>query len=113
MCEEVFSEKRKFARFLISIPVEYAKVGMQQFTGAVTKDISAEGLGLITTEELPVNTLLSIRLTMPDNGEEILLDTEVLWSKKDGAGYYRCGLKLKDAPLKPVPLVLRTLSSKF
>ncbi|MBN2831460.1 MAG: PilZ domain-containing protein [Candidatus Omnitrophica bacterium] len=113
MSKEGFSEKRKFVRFLISIPLKYAKIGIQQFTGAVTKDISAEGLGLITTEELPVNTPLSICLTIPDNGEEIPLDAQVLWSKNDGAGNYHYGLKLKNTRLKPIPLVLRTLNAKF
>jgi len=113
MPEEGFSEKRKFVRFLISIPLKYAKVGIQQLTGSVTSDISAEGLGLITAEEFPVNTPLSIRLTIPDNAEEIPLDAEVLWSKNDKTGHYRCGLRLKNSRLKPIPLVLRTLNSRF
>ena len=113
MSKEGFLEKRKFVRFLISIPLKYARVGIQQFNKAVTKDISAEGLRLITTEELPVNTPLNIRLIMPDNGEEIPLDAEVLWSKSEGAGCHHSGLRLKDNHLKPIPLVLRTLSSKF
>ena len=107
------SEKRKFVRFLISIPLKYAKVGIQQLADAVTNDISAEGLGLITAEEVPVDTPLNVRLTIPDNGEEIPLDTEVLWSKSDGAGQYHSGLRLKNTRLKPIPLVLRTINSRL
>ncbi|MBM3243825.1 MAG: PilZ domain-containing protein [Candidatus Omnitrophica bacterium] len=113
MPEEGFSEKRGSVRFLISIPLKYAKVGIQQFTSAVTKDISAEGLGLITAQELPSHAEISVCLAMPDNGEEIPLDAEVLWSKKDESGNYRSGLKIKQRRLKPIPLVLRTLNSKF
>ena len=113
MPEEGFSEKRKFVRFLISIPLKYAKVGVQQLTEGVTKDISAEGLGLITAEEIPINSPLSIRLIIPDNGEEIILDAEVRWSKNYGEGKYISGLNFKGACIKPIPLVLRTLNSRF
>jgi hypothetical protein len=50
---------------------------------------------------------------MPDNGEEIALDAEALWSKCNGTGNYRCGLKLKNTQIKPIPLVLRTINSRF
>ncbi len=113
MPNEEFLEKRKFIRFLISIPLKYAKMSIKQLNDVVTSDISAEGLGLITAEELPLNTPLNICLVMPDNGEEITLDAEALWSKSKGTGRYRYGLKLKDTQLKPIPLVLRTINSRF
>lgn len=113
MPNEEFIEKRKFVRFLISIPLKYVKMSIKQITDVATSDISVEGLGLITTEELPLNTLLNICLVIPDNGEEIALDAEALWSKCNRAGNYRCGLKLKNTRLKPIPLVLRTINSKF
>ncbi|MFY9402570.1 MAG: PilZ domain-containing protein [Candidatus Omnitrophota bacterium] len=113
MPNEGFLEKRKSVRFLISIPLKYAKVGIQQLTDAVTKDISAEGLGLIATEDIPVDTSLNLSLTIPDNGEVIPLAAEVLWSNSKEPGKYHLGLKLKDTCLKPIPLVLRTLSSRM
>lgn len=113
MPNEGFTEKRKFSRFLISIPLKHIKMSIKQVTEVATSDISVEGLGLITTVELPLNTSLNICLIMPDNGEEIALDAEALWSKCSGAGRYRCGLKLKNTHLKPIPLVLRTINSRF
>ena len=68
MSKEDFYEKRKFVRFMISIPLKYAKMSIKQCKDACTRDISAEGLGLITAEELPVDEPLDICLTMPDNG---------------------------------------------
>lgn len=113
MPNEGFFEKRKFVRFLISIPLKCVKMSVKQLNGIATSDISVEGLGLITTEELPLNTPLNIRLVMPDNGEEIILDGEALWSKCNGTGNYHCGLKLKNAQIKPIPLVLRTINARF
>ena len=113
MPKEEFSEKRKFVRFLISIPLKYAKISIKQSTDASTKDISAEGLGLITAEELPVNAPLKICLTKLDNDEEIPLNAEVIWSKGKSIGCYHSGLRLKDTKLKPISLVLRTVDSRL
>jgi len=113
MPKDGFTEKRKFVRFLISIPLKYAKADIKEPAGAATNDISAAGLGLVAAEKIPVNTPLNIRLTIPDNGEEISLDAEVLWSDSDGSGHYRLGLKLKESRLKPIPLVLRTINSRL
>lgn len=113
MPDEGVLEKRKFIRFLISIPLKHVKMSIKQVTDVTTSDISAEGLGLITAEELPLNTSLSLCLVIPDNGEEISLDAEALWFKCSGPGRYRYGLKLKNIQIKPIPLVLRTINSRF
>jgi len=106
-------EKRKFVRFLIAIPLKYAKMGIDKLSAARTYDISAQGVGLITAEELPVNTPLNICLKVPDNGEEIALGAEVAWSRQLDDSSYRSGLRLKSAQIKPIPLVLRTIDSRL
>jgi hypothetical protein len=115
MPKEEFVEKRKFVRFLVSIPLKYAKLSIAplEMKTAATKDISAQGLGLITAEELPVNTPLRVSLTIPDNGEEIPLEAEVVWSRMSAEGLCSSGLAIKNTSLKPIPLVLRTLNSRF
>jgi len=106
-----YSEKRKFVRFLISIPLKYAKIGIKKFVDSHTFDISAQGVGLITAEALPLNTPLNMRLWIPDNGENISLEAEIVWSKQLDMSRYKYGLKLKNVQIKPVPLVLRTIQS--
>ncbi len=114
MPKEGFSEKRKFVRFLVSIPLKYARLSIKPHISAMTKDISAQGLGLITAEELPVNSSLNICLAMADNGEEIPLETEVVWSRSEsGTSKFCSGLKIKNRQIKPIPLVLRTINSRF
>ncbi|MCX5706960.1 MAG: PilZ domain-containing protein [Candidatus Omnitrophica bacterium] len=113
MARENQADKRNFVRFLISIPLKYAKIGIDKFVSACTHDISAEGIGLITAEELPVNTLLNLCLNIPDNGEEIPLEAEVIWSQEINSNQYRNGLRLKNSRLKPIPLVLRTINSRL
>ncbi|MCX5695948.1 MAG: PilZ domain-containing protein [Candidatus Omnitrophica bacterium] len=106
-------EKRKLVRFLITIPLKHIKISMRSFNSSCTHDISAQGVGLITPEELPVNTPLILCLKIPDNGEEISLEAEVVWSTRMSSEQYRSGLKLKNNPIKPIPLVLRTIYSKL
>ena len=108
------AEKRKLVRFLVTIPLKYAKLAIKNFSGTTcTHDISAQGVGLITAEELPLNSPLNICLKIPDNGEEILLDAEVVWIKQLDCSNYRCGLKLKNSKIKPIPLVLRTIYARL
>jgi len=113
MPDEGCPEKRKFARFLISIPLKYVNISIKHLANVAVSDISTEGLSLITAEELPLNAPVDICLVIPDNGEEFALAAEVLWSKCNSSGLYRSGLKLKNTQLKPIPLVLRTINSRF
>ena len=106
-------EKRKFVRFLIAIPLKYAALNIEKRNETRTVDISAQGLGLITTEELPLNTPLNICLKIPDNNEEILLEAQVVWTDKLDKSGYSSGLKLNGAQIKPIPLVLRTINSRL
>ena len=108
-------ERRRYVRFIISIPLKFNKVSKDSL-GVIsnsTIDISAKGIGLIGIEELIVKTPIDIVLKMPDNGEEIPVKAEVVWIKKIDANKFRAGLMLKDSSIKPIPLVLRTLSARF
>jgi len=113
MTEDNYSEKRKVARFSISIPLQYAKFGVNKFVSSCTFDISANGLSLITSEELAPNAPLSICLKMPDNNQEIPLEVKVVWSKSVSPGQYMYGLRLINSALKPIELVLRTIQSRL
>lgn len=106
-------EKRKLVRFTIAIPLKYIKISVQDLNSSLTHDISGQGLGIITPEDLPLNTPLLVCLKIPDNGEEILLEAEAVWSIRTDNSHYRCGLKLKNKQIKPIPLVLRTIYSKL
>ncbi len=113
MSEGYPQEKRKSVRFVITIPLKYIKFDIKNLNSTCTHDISGQGVGLISGEELPLNTPLVICLKIPDNGEEILLEAEVIWSAQIDNSKYRYGLKLKNPPIKPIPLVLRTIYSKL
>ena len=105
-------EKRKLVRFLIAIPLKYAQMSWKTLNSICTHDISAQGVGLITAEALPLNTPIMLCLKIPDNGEEISLEAEVIWSTQTSS-LYRSGVRLKGSAIKPISLVLRTIYSKL
>lgn len=106
-------EKRKSVRFLITIPLKHSKLDAEILDSKCTRDISSYGLGVISAKELPLNTPIVVCLKLPDNGEEVILEAEVVWSTQISDSTYRSGLKLKKAPIKPIPLVLRTVYSRL
>lgn len=108
-----FKEKRSFPRFPIVIPLTYSILNSPKINQTQTQDISVCGIGFITDEELAPNTPLDLCLTMPDNGEQIHVKAEVVWSEKTAFNGYRVGVNLKDSRLKPIPLVLRIVQTKL
>ena len=113
MSETYPKENRKSVRFLIGLPLKYVMGSVKNISLPSTHDISAHGVGLITAEELSVGTPLVLCLKIPDNGEEILIDAQVVWSAQIESCEYRAGLKINSSQIKPIPLVLRTIYSKL
>lgn len=107
-----FIEKRAFPRFLVNIPLCYSEANTDRISQAETHDISAEGVGIIANEYLPVGTYLDIRLRMLDDGTEIERKGRIVWSNCLEANKYRVGVKLEGKSLKPIPIVLRTIKTQ-
>lgn len=113
MPDKEFVERRRFSRFSIAIPLTYCSLDSSKINQAQTHDISVQGIGFITNDELAPQTSLDIWLNMPDNAEQIHIKGEVVWSKKIGFNNYRIGISLRDSTLKPIPLVLRAIQTKL
>jgi len=113
MPEDNYKERRQFPRFSIDIPLKYLTAAVNKVCLAKTYNISASGIGLVANEELIKGTPLDIWLSMPDNGEQISARGEVVWSSRADQGNYLVGVSLKNAALKPIPIVLRAIQAKF
>ncbi|OGX18302.1 MAG: hypothetical protein A3K83_03665 [Omnitrophica WOR_2 bacterium RBG_13_44_8b] len=105
-----FEEKRVCPRFPVSISVTCYIPDLDKTVNTYTRDISAIGIGLVVNEVLPVGTCLDLCLQMPDNGERIMRKAKVVWSNAMGLDSYRVGIKLQEASIKPIPLILRTIN---
>ena len=108
-----YKEKREYPRFQIGIPVVYSCPDSNETAETRTHDISSQGLGIVTEKEIPLGTLVKVRLVMPDNGEEIIRQGYVVWSKQTASGKCRTGIRLQEPTLKPIMIVLRTIDNKL
>lgn len=93
-------ERRVFARIDTRLPVRFLDPISGREGNADTVDISANGLGLVTHENLSVRTPLEMWLDIPDHHEPLYTRGEVVWSQSlADVNQYRVGVQLEKAPL--------------
>lgn len=107
MANAGFDDKRVFERFNVNMPVRFLNIYSNHEGLAQTQDVSAKGVGVVTNEQLPVNTPLELWLEIPDKGEPLYTRGEVKWSKSTGINEYRSGISLEKANLLGLSRVLR------
>ncbi len=81
-------EKRQFPRFYLDILVNYS-------TNAKTrsKDISQEGICIITKKAFKKDSYLNLVFTLPEDTKEIKAYGKVVWSKMKKSNLYENGIK--------------------
>lgn len=109
MGEINFEDRRVFLRFDVELPVRYFNISLNKDGKAHTRNISANGIGIITSEAIAPHSLLDIWLEAPDTGEVLNTKGEVIWSKQLAPGQYVIGVKLLDVDLM---VIWKVLSSK-
>jgi hypothetical protein len=107
-----FVERRTYPRLPVNIPLRFSIPNSNSTFYTQTNNISAEGLSFETEKELVIGTCLDICLRMIDNNEEIYRKGKVIWSKMLDVFKYRIGIKIEKPQIKPIPLVLRTVSAQ-
>jgi len=107
-----FKERRSQPRFLAKVPLSFYEPNTPQIINAQTHDISAQGISIITSKEIPVGTTLDINIQMPDTGEKIFRRGKVVWSSLLNHSGYKLGIKLEEPPLKPIALVLGAIKAQ-
>ncbi|MDD4980043.1 MAG: PilZ domain-containing protein [Candidatus Omnitrophica bacterium] len=100
-------DRRVFARINTSFPVRFLDPTRGIEGRAETVDISANGLGLVTQENLSSRTPLEIWLDIPDQHEPLYTRGNVVWSQASSdAGQQRVGIRLEKAELMGLARVL-------
>lgn len=103
-----FEDRRIFFRFPASLPLRYINLNLKTKGQAQTCNISANGIGLVTDEQLLPHTPLDIRLDIPDNGHPLHTKGEVVWAKKIESNKYIIGISLQKVELMGISRVLVT-----
>ncbi|MFA5361928.1 MAG: PilZ domain-containing protein [Candidatus Omnitrophota bacterium] len=106
------TDRRARTRFPLALSVRCFDQQSRTEILSRTYDISAQGIGLLINEEVPLGAPVTVTITMPDTGEEIHVNGKFIWQKPVDAYCYRTGVELTGSCLKPVPIALRTLQTR-
>jgi hypothetical protein len=107
-----FAEKRAFLRYPINIPVGYLEPYSRTETFGLTRDISEEGLCIISDRPMLQDSSVDVYLRLKDDSRRIHRRGRVAWSKMIEQGKYYNGIRLDDEHLNSIDLVLRTIKSQ-
>lgn len=102
-------DRRIFERFQARLPLEFAETQSKRRISARTFDVSAKGLGMVTTEPFENNTPVEVWLDVPDAGEPLYNRGAVVYSKLVGINEYRTGIDLDKPDLMGMARILRML----
>ena len=102
-----FEDRRIFARFTAQFPLRFIDLTSNEEGQGQTLDVSAKGVGLVTTGQLQPRTAVELWLDIPDTGEPFYTRGEVVWSSMVAPQEYRAGVNLEKANLMGLSRVLR------
>jgi len=97
-------ERRVFTRINARVPVRFLDLSSGREGQAETLNISGNGLGLVTNDDLSTLTPLVIWLNIPDEYEPLCVRGRVAWSEPLSG---RVGVHLENAGLLGLGRVLR------
>lgn len=104
-------DRRIFARFAVEFPMKFLDLGENKEGEATTFDISANGIGIVTDEELQPRNPLELWLKMPDTGDSFYTRGEVVWSRMVDSNKYKAGIHLEHADLMGISRLLRSTNT--
>ena len=104
-----FEDRRITQRIPTNFPLRFLTAHSNKEGLAQIQDVSANGIGLLTEEELQRYTTLEMQLQIPDKDELLYIRGEVVWSDMIEANKYRIGIKLEKMDLVDLMELLRVL----
>ncbi|MBL7131675.1 MAG: PilZ domain-containing protein [Candidatus Omnitrophica bacterium] len=109
MQETEFEDRRIFQRIPARLPLRFLTGHLSKEGLAQIQDISANGICLLTGEELQRYTPLEMRLQIPDKDEPLYVRGEVVWSERIEPNRYRAGVRLEKVDLVDLMELWRVL----
>jgi hypothetical protein len=103
-----FKDRRFFARFNAHVVVRCRHHSVKP---ANTIDISAQGVGIVSEEELKPETPIEIVLSFPDTNDEFVATGKIIWTRKTEDNKFRIGIALEKPELMMISQFLRNNSN--
>ena len=109
-------DSRRFKRFNKSWKIQYQYLGdsfnKAQIEEVISQDISIGGLRFESKEELKIDSLILLKLDIPDN-DELVLSGKVMWVKRINKELFSYGVKFNDIDTKDANKLKKILPDKF
>ncbi|MCM8780678.1 MAG: PilZ domain-containing protein [Candidatus Omnitrophica bacterium] len=102
-------DRRLFHRIKADLSVKFLDLNSQKQGRAKTCDLSGNGIGLITEENLLPQTPLEIWFDLPGKTDPLYTKGEVVWSKMVNDQHYRVGVRLEKPEFICFAPILRYL----
>lgn len=107
--EHKTEDRRTFARMPAGLFVRYCPQFSLRHKTAQACDISAQGVGIVSSESIPVGRKVDIWIKMPTNNKEVPAKAKVAWFKRGRDNQFRIGLDLQEPNLMGIAIVMRIM----
>ena len=110
--------KRRFKRFNKSRKIQYQFIGdsfndnKPQIREVITQDISVGGLRFESQEDLKLDSLILLKLGIPDDAE-LVISGKVMWVKRINKELFSYGVKFNDIDTKDANKPKKILPDQF
>ncbi len=110
--------KRRFKRFNKSRKIQYQCLGdsfndnKPQIKEVITQDISVGGLRFESQEDLKLDSLILLKLGIPDDAE-LVISGKVMWVKRINKELFSYGVKFNDIDTKDANKLKKILPDQF
>jgi len=109
-------DKRRFKRFNKTWKIQYQclrdSFNKPQIEEVITQDISIGGLRFESKEDLKLDSLILLKLGIPDK-DELVLSGKVMWVKRINKELFSYGVKFNDIDTKGANKLKKILPDKF
>jgi len=87
------NERRIFERFSARFPVKFKDTRDDYGTDVFLRDASAQGVRIMTKERYFLGDQLSLEVQLPDGGEPMVLNGEIVWVKLVNLSMWEIGVQ--------------------
>lgn len=90
-------ERRKSKRINLKIDVEYDMSEYQKWVEAQAENLSECGICIVSSKELPVDSLLHLKFTLPESYMSVNVSGRVIWNEFSlNDNFYISGIEFKN-----------------
>lgn len=100
-------ERRVFERFASSFPAKFKDTREDYGANVYLTNASGKGMRLLTKKPLHFNDEITVEVKLPDKGEPMAIQGQVVWAKNKEQNLWDVGLRFHDISLMHISRLYR------